>query len=354
MAAPVFVPQTTPRLKNVLFATDFSEGSLAALSHAAAIVRAFGANLHLCHIESPAPLSAGLADPHLYWAAGQDAVSRLAATRSLPVLKGLKPLLVLGEGDLRKELLRIVRESDIDLLVAGTRGRTGFRKMLLGSVIEEICRTVTCPILTVGPESANQQPSHAQSNAQADAQAAGQALAQTGWARAEGGTPAGRTPSPYAHILFPTNLSELSEKTVPYIALLAQKFGAQVTVLHVLPNDEASTADELTQNESVRNAMIRRFAALVPHSGAAPAGPSRFALSAEGMGGPEWAELVPFDTEFIVARGNIAETVLRVAREKHAGLIAMAIRNAFRPGILRERTAYRIIAGAQCPVLTVR
>jgi nucleotide-binding universal stress UspA family protein len=46
--------------------------------------------------------------------------------------------------------------------------------------------------------------------------------------------------------------------------------------------------------------------------------------------------------------------VLRVAREKKAGLIAMGIRNAFRPGILRERTAYRIIAGAQCPVLTVR
>jgi nucleotide-binding universal stress UspA family protein len=46
--------------------------------------------------------------------------------------------------------------------------------------------------------------------------------------------------------------------------------------------------------------------------------------------------------------------VMRVAREKNAGLIAMGIRNAFRPGVLRERTAYRIIAGATCPVLTVR
>jgi nucleotide-binding universal stress UspA family protein len=310
MAAPVFFPQTTPRLKNVLFATDFSDGSLAALPHAAAIVRAFGGMLHLCHIESPAPLSAGLADPHLYWAAGQDAVSRLAATRSLPVLKGLQPLLVLGEGDLRKELLRIVRESDIDLLVAGTRGRTGFRKMLLGSVIEEICRTVTCPILTVGPESLPQE----------------HVATPSGWARAEGGTATPRRDSvPYRHILFPTNLSELSEKTVPYISLLAQRFGAQVTVLHVLPDDEASTADELTQNETVRNGMIKQFAAFAP-----------------------------FDSHFIVARGNTAETVLRVAREKQVGLVAMAIRNAFRPGILRERTAYRIIAGAQCPVLTVR
>ena len=310
MAAPVFLPQATPRLKNVLFATDFSEGSLAALSHAASITRAFGATLHLCHIESAAPLSAGLADPRLYWAAGEDATQRLAALRSLPVLKDLKPSLVLGEGDLRKELQRIIRESNIDLLVAGTRGRTGLRKMLLGSVIEEICRTVTCPILTVGPETAGQE----------------QSGAASGWARAEGGTSSATQPaSPYPRILFPTNLSQLSQKIVPYISLLAQRFGAQIIVLHVLPDDEASTADEFSKNDEIRDQMFLQF---------------------DG--------LRPFLPEFIVARGNTAETVLRVAREKQTGLIAMAIRNAFRPGILRERTAYRIIAGAQCPVLTVR
>jgi hypothetical protein len=42
-----------------------------------------------------------------------------------------------------------------------------------------------------------------------------------------------------------------------------------------------------------------------------------------------------------------------VSREKGAGLIALGIRNAFRPGTLIERTAYRIMAGAHCPVLTV-
>jgi nucleotide-binding universal stress UspA family protein len=56
----------------------------------------------------------------------------------------------------------------------------------------------------------------------------------------------------------------------------------------------------------------------------------------------------------MVAYGDTAETVMRVARERNTGLIAMGIRNAFRPGVLRERTAYRIIAGATCPVLTVR
>jgi nucleotide-binding universal stress UspA family protein len=289
MAAPLLFAPINPKLNNLLFATDFSNSSLAALPYAGAIARAFGANLHLCHIEPAAPLATGLADLHLYEAAGKDAAQNLAALRDLPALKGMKPALVLAEGEFKNELMKVVSAANIDLVVAGTRGRTGLRKMLLGSVTEEICRTVTCPILTVGPDAAN--------------------TANT----------------PFQRILFPTNLSELSQKTVPYIAKLASEFASPVTILHVLRGDEATTSDEKTLTESVRRRMIDEFSAL--------------------------AALKP---EFVVAVGDTAETVLRVAREKNAGLIAMAIRNAFRPGILRERTAYRIIAGAQCPVLTVR
>ena len=103
MAAPLLIPPTRPKLKNVLFTTDFSAGSLAALPYATTIARAFGANLHLCHIEAPAPLATGLADLHLYEAAGKDAVQRLAAVRDLPELKGLHPALVLAEGDFKTE-----------------------------------------------------------------------------------------------------------------------------------------------------------------------------------------------------------------------------------------------------------
>ena len=283
MAAPILITPTVPKLKNVLFTTDFSAASLDALPYAGAIARAFGGKLHLCHIEASAPLTAGLADPHLYEAAGKAAAESLSALRRLPELKGLEPALVLAEGDFKDELLKIVDRGHIDLVVAGTRGRTGLRKMLLGSVTEEICRAVTCPLLTVGPGMANE-------------------------ARA-----------PFNSILFPTNLSELSKKTVPYLAMLAKQFGAQVTLLHVTAEDDRAIA------ESVRATMSRGF-----------------------------PELAPFQPEFMVAAGNTAETVLRVAREKNAGLIAMGIRNAFRPGVLRERTAYRIIAGANCPVLTVR
>jgi nucleotide-binding universal stress UspA family protein len=286
MAAPILLTNAAPSIRNLLFATDFSAASLAALPFAGALTGAFGSNLYLCHIEPPAPLTGALADPHLYEAAGKDAVEQLAALRNRPELKDLKPepALVLAEGDFKDELLKVVSRSKIDLVVAGTRGRTGLRKMLLGSTTEEICRDVSCPILTVGP----------------------------GIVLGSG--------KPFQNILFPTNLSQLSQKTVPYLAVLAKKFGSQLTILHVLSQGDAGKTAE-----SVRAAMRTEF-----------------------------ANLSAFAPEFVVAAGDTAETALRVARENNTGLIAMGIRNAFRPGVLRERTAYRIIAGAQCPVLTIK
>jgi nucleotide-binding universal stress UspA family protein len=289
MAAPVLLTATAPRLKNILFATDFSEDSLLVLPCAGAIARAFEAKIYLCHVQADVPLSAGLAAPHLYEAAGKDAAEHLAALRSLPALKGLELKLVLASGMIQDEMQRIIHENGIDLLVAGTRGRTGLSKMMLGSVVEDICRVATCPILTVGPEAEV-------------------------WPEA-----------PFRNVLFPSNLSEMSRKALPYISLLARKYKSRVTVLHVLSEDQASAADAKEVTESTRKTMTNTF---------------RTALD-------------EFQPEFIVASGSTAEAVLRVAREKQANLVALGIRNAFRPGILRERTAYRIMAGARCPVLTV-
>jgi nucleotide-binding universal stress UspA family protein len=49
----------------------------------------------------------------------------------------------------------IMQENNIDLLVLGTRGRTGVQKLLMGSVTEEIWRRSHVPVLTVGPETRN-------------------------------------------------------------------------------------------------------------------------------------------------------------------------------------------------------
>lgn len=291
MGVTLPVPATQLKLKDILFTTDFSEGSQHALPYVGALARAFHSAVHLCHIEAAVPLATGMAMPGIYEASGKITAEHLTALLNAPALKGVNLNLALGVGNLKDELSNIIRERTIDLVVAGTHGRSGMRKLLMGSVVEEIMRTATCPVLTVGP-----------------------------------GTPF-RKDVPFRHILFPTNLSEVSEQILPYIILLAMEFGAHVTVLHVIPPNQASTNDGRSLRHLAQKAMVESLQ----------------------------SELVFFRPEYLVEEGDPVETILRVAEKIKADLIAMGIKNSFMPGVqLRSSTAYRILAGAHCPVLTVR
>ena len=55
----------------------------------------------------------------------------------------------LTEGDPVTEILRLAKESEVDLIVLGTHGRTGLGRLLMGSVAEEVVRKAPCPVLTV-------------------------------------------------------------------------------------------------------------------------------------------------------------------------------------------------------------
>lgn len=291
MGVTLPVPATQLKLKDILFATDFSEGSQHATPYVGALARTFHSAVHLCHIEPAVPLASGVAAPRIYEATGQATAEHLTVLLNAPALKGVNLNLALGAGNFKEELSNIIRDRKIDLVVAGTHGRTGLRKMLLGSVVEEIMRVATCPVLTVGP-----------------------------------GTPF-RKDVPFHHILFPTNLSEVSEQILPYVILLATEFGAKVTVLHVIPPTQAA-GDE---------------------------GKSLRPLAQKAMAESLQRELVFFRPEYLVEEGDPVETILRLALELKADLIAMGIKNAFVPGVqLRSSTAYRIMAGSHCPVLTLR
>jgi nucleotide-binding universal stress UspA family protein len=291
MAAPALTPHTIPEFKNLLFATDFSDGSLRALPYVAGIAKAFGATVHLCHIITPTPLATEAAAPDLYEAVGKQATEELIRLFDAPALQGVDRELALAQGTIEDQLLKSIGERNIDLVVAGTHGRTGWRKLLLGSVVEAICRVATCPLLTVGP-----------------------AL-----------TP--HEGVPFKRILFPTDLSKESMSIVPYLASLSEKYESHVTVLHVLPAETETNRDARALSEPIRANMARCF-----RKGLAPAAP-----------------------EFTIEFGDTVDTVLQVAQQQNADLIAMGIRNALMPGIhLRSSIAYRIIVGASCPVFTSR
>jgi nucleotide-binding universal stress UspA family protein len=289
-SAPV-VPATPLTLKDILFTTDFSEGSEHALPYVRVVARAFRSAVHLCHIEHAVPMASHVAAPEIYEAVAKATAEHLTALLNSPALKGLNLNLALGSGRFKDELLKIIRERDIDLIMAGTHGHAGFRKFLLGSVTEEIIRISPCPVMIVGPSAIS----------------------------------SGELP--FRTILFPTKLNETSEKILPYVILFAKEFRAQVIVLNVTEKELPGGTGNGAVRQSIQQEMTE---ALEP-------------------------ALAFFKPEFMVESGDPAETVLRVSRERKIDLIAMGIRNRFAPGAhLRLSTAYRIMSGAQCPVLTLR
>lgn len=146
------------RIKRLLHATDFSAASRPAFRLAQELARAFKSELVLCHVyQRPTPLMAGdvPAPPRLLddmWAA-----DRKAALRRLDALiraargAGVRASPLLVEGPPAAAIVRAASRKRADLLILGTHGRTGVRRMLIGSVAERVVRTASCPVLTVRP-----------------------------------------------------------------------------------------------------------------------------------------------------------------------------------------------------------
>jgi nucleotide-binding universal stress UspA family protein len=145
---------TAISLKNILFATDFSDVSEGALPYAAAMSLRYGGMVHVAHVlpettlVRPSPI-----DPvtigSIYEDAHSGAQEKMQQLSSK--LEGFPHHTYIRHGKVSQVLSEITREHQIDLLVAGTHGRTGVGKLLLGSVAEEIFRQASCPVLTVGP-----------------------------------------------------------------------------------------------------------------------------------------------------------------------------------------------------------
>ena len=140
-------------ISRILVATDFSADADAAFDYALGLARKFDASVHLLHVVED-PLAAGVWSSEVYTAeiAGlqlnlvRDAESRLR--RSVPDTVTAVSIEV-RTGNAAREILKAAQESKADLLVMGTRGRTGIAHIVMGSVAERVVRLATCPVLTL-------------------------------------------------------------------------------------------------------------------------------------------------------------------------------------------------------------
>lgn len=282
-------------IRNILLATDFSEVSRAALTYACNLARLYGSKIVITHVVPPqeaylsVPMEPIPVDIDLFWKRDKQNMAAFVATKTLEEIPHED---ILQRGELWDVISELIEKNNIDLVVAGTHGRQGLKKVLLGSVAEKIYRQAKCPVLTVRPEVATAQ--------------------GTSWE--------------LKRILFATDFSETSLHALPYALSLAEENQATLILLHVAPLVPYQYRD------SVRETTCRRLEGLIV------ANPWCTFDSVVGF---------DFPAQGILQIARDRETDLIVLGVNRHAAIALTSH-------LPWSTASDVVSAAPCPVLTVR
>ncbi len=133
--------------KKIIFPTDFSTASDAGLSYATSLARDTGATLVIAHVEEP-PVVYGTGELY-YGMPDPDADALKSMLEAVVPTDASVPFEHrLLSGDPATEIVRLAEEERVDLIVIGTHGRTGLKRLLMGSVAEAIVRRASCPVFT--------------------------------------------------------------------------------------------------------------------------------------------------------------------------------------------------------------
>lgn len=140
-------------IKTILVPTDFSRLSDAALDYAATLAGQNDALLLIVHVEEP-PISYG--EGHFYYGLpnpDRDAL-RGMLNKVRPNNAAVRYQHHSLQGNPADEIIAFSKQEHADLIVLSSHGRTGLRRLLMGSVAEEVMRSAECPVLVVKPHAA--------------------------------------------------------------------------------------------------------------------------------------------------------------------------------------------------------
>ena len=294
--------------ERILCPVDFSESSIRSLAHAAALAQWYGAQLTVLHVAPTFDSAQGLGDVGVPVRV-VDPVTReevAAEIRRVVDLTHLSsaPVVTLQAGDPSSMIIEHALTPGADLIVMGTHGRRGFRRLLLGSVAERVLHEAPCPVLTVSP--------------QTDGCSSGAVT--------------------FKRILCPIDFSTSALQALGFALDLARQAGGLVTLLHVvewLPEDQPLASTHFSVSEFRRHMVDdveQRLRALVAE---------------ESQG---WCETDP-----VIVFGRPYREILRAAQANSVELIVIGAQG--RGGLdlaLFGSTTQQVVRGATCPVLTVR
>jgi nucleotide-binding universal stress UspA family protein len=296
MTDPVTRRWTRPT--SILVATDLSDTERL-MPFALQQAESTGARLVLLHVlaasESMAVDAVGM--PY-YDPAGalESAAHVLKVWCTLAQARNVECDALVREGHPAQQVLSVARQLNADRLLLGTRGRSKMSKLLLGSVAEQVLRSANIPVITVGPE------------AHLPVDAA----------------------NPAGVVLHATTLREASRPSAALACEIASALNTRLVLLHVLPPQEEMEQKGLPTGAD--SLALRELRAIAEETGCG----------------------CSISIEPHVVHGNPAIEILAEAARLHASLIVLGAtqRNVFQ-SLTRDRTIYKVLAHARCPVLTL-
>jgi nucleotide-binding universal stress UspA family protein len=297
-------------INRILCPVDFSPPSRRALDYAIGIARWYGAKITALHV-SPIDVPVGEITP---WGPGPTVQTTGLGAQALREMlarfvaaeagQGVEIDTKVAEGPVADEIATHSRLHDADLIVIGTHGRSGFRRLILGSVTETVLRTASCPVMTVPPAAPEAVP-----------MAAGL----------------------FKKILCPTDFSPASEHSVRWGLAFAQEADAELLLLHAFEHtvgveDESFPRSALAAYRRDYQAWaVRRLHDQVPESA------------------KNWCRV----TE-LTRVGSAHREILQAAAEHACDLIVLGVgRHRDLADRIFGSTTQQVVRAAACPVLSV-
>lgn len=305
--------------RQILCPVDFSETSIRALTYATAFASWYAAQLEVLHVVpgsaddgTTTPPDAGSSSLGVHTLSRNEITDEIRRAITATGVSGVNVRTIIQGGLAHEVIVSRAQEQPADLLVMGTHGRSGFTRLLLGSVTERVLRTAPCPVLTVA----------------------------AGTSRGTGAPPA------LKRILCPVDFSPSARKALHFALDLVRRTNGCLTVLYALEYADPEDTLELSPFDPCFPASVesrRRREQLTDRARER----LRALLAEEPTTGCEIDEVVVSDRAY--------KAILGQAKDAAADLIVMGAQGSGGLELmLYGSNTQHVVRAATCPVLTVR
>lgn len=280
-------------LNAVVFATDFSACSANAGAYAERIAAYFKADLFVAHAFTLSQAAMEIEAEGSKASEQRRDLAALLAQMAETLAPGATPVLL--EGNPKEAIPQLADRHAPALVVLGTHGGGRLERGIVGSTAERILRSTTWPSLTVGPQV----------------------------------KPVSEATFPFRRILFATDFSVAAAQAAVFAVPMAKRMGAEMDVLHVIHEDVLVRPEQLAE---LKDRFCSALEGLVPKPE------------------PDFCNPMTY-----VTAGSAYNRILEHIRKREIDLLVLGLRKTSHLSMeMRTSGAFRIIADAECPVLTIR